>query len=112
MARFLLAPHGQGSDGRRRRRSSTMAGRQVNTIVNSGTRSRVWAQSALAAILVVGMVAGCAGSATPSGRLPDPWVGELPLEPGAASSLIASVTPHPIFSLLATPLPECAADVE
>jgi murein DD-endopeptidase MepM/ murein hydrolase activator NlpD len=66
----------------------------------------------LATIVMIGMLTGCAEPALPAGRLPDPWLGELPLGTGGTPSPIASVTPHPIFSLLATPLPEGAIDVE
>jgi LysM repeat protein len=62
--------------------------------------------------VIISLTAGCASPAAPSGRLPDPWVGELPLDGGVSPTAIASVTPHPIFSLLATPLPEGVADAE
>lgn len=66
---------------------------------------------ALGTTLIIGLVTGCAGPDASSGRLPDPWVGELPLDGGVSPSVVPSLTPHPIFSLLATPLPEGAADV-
>jgi len=89
-----------------------MAYRHLSRILNQGSRPRAGAVRALAILLIIGMVTGCAAPGAPSGRLPDPWVGELPLEAGAATDVIASVTPHPIFGLLATPLPEGVADVE
>ena len=44
--------------------------------------------------------------------MPEPWVGEIAIPGAATQPSIASPTPHPIFSLLATPLPEGAADLE
>jgi hypothetical protein len=66
-------------------------------------------------VLAIGLsaiLAACVTPATPSGRLPEPWVGEIPIPGEFAPPAAPSPTPHPIFNLLATPLPEGVADLE
>jgi LasA protease len=89
-----------------------MADCDPDDILKQGGHRRDWARRAWAALLIASVVTGCAGPAASTGHLPDPWVGELPLETGQLPSAIATATPHPIFSLLATPLPEGVAEVE
>jgi LasA protease len=102
-----------GLDGRTRagRQSLTMAHTQSGRFPSPNPRLCTWASHALVAGLLVGLAAGCAGTAAPSGRLPDPWVGEIPIPGDVSQRAITSPTPHPIFSLLATPRLEGVADL-
>jgi LasA protease len=112
LARFLLGTPLQDGRTRSGRLSPTMADRKTLRLPRHRRWPGHWARRALSAGLVAGLAAGCATPSAPVGRLPEPWVGELSLEGGAAPTAMAPATAHPIFGLLPTPLPEGVADVE
>jgi LasA protease len=101
-----------GRDTAAARHSSAMTDERTPKLTHPAAARRIWTRRALAASLAAVLAAGCAAHLAPAGRLPAPWVGEIPIHGGATPTPVASATPHPIFRLLATPLPEGAADVE
>ncbi len=78
---------------------------------SGGRTARGWGALSLA-IGLSAILAACAAPGTTPGRLPEPWVGEIPISGEAVPQEVPSPTPHPIFNLLATSLPEGVADLE
>lgn len=69
-----------------------------------GNHARPRVNRVLALVVLLSTATSCASPVARSGRLPDPWTGEIPIE-AAASGVDATATPHPIFRLLPTPVP-------